>query len=84
MAANRIQKTKTVSMGSRAKLLADLEEKSSKNREIGNVPNEEHELMPAADDGYNPYDNPGTHKVMTDDRAFKTQRRDQPKRSDRR
>ena len=40
--------------------------------------------MSAGDDGYDPYDNPGIHKVMTDERAFTTRRPDHPKGRDRR
>ena len=40
--------------------------------------------MPEGNDGYNPYDNPGIHKVMTDDRAFTTRRPDHSKRGGRR
>ena len=71
-------------MGSRAKLLAELEEKSRKNIELEGTPCEEYELMSAGDDGYDPYDNPGIHKVMTDERAFTTRRPDHPKGRDRR
>lgn len=57
-------------MNSRAILLAELEEKSQKNRELGVNTGELQLSEPGLGDGYNPYDNPGTHKTApVDDTA---------------
>ncbi len=54
-------------MNSRAILLAELEEKSQKNRELG-VDSADLQLSdPGLGEGYDPYDNPGTHKTSHPD-----------------
>jgi len=49
-------------MKSRAELLAELDETSHKNNELGATPDGLQVLEPGAVGGYNPYDNPGVHK----------------------
>lgn len=48
-------------MNSRAILLAELEEKSHKNKGLRERSSERE--VPGLGEGYNPYDNPGTHKT---------------------
>lgn len=50
-------------MNSRAKLLAELEEKSQKNRDLSLRTGELQASEPGLAEGYNPYDNPGVHKT---------------------
>ncbi len=50
-------------MNSRAILLAELEEKSQKNKELGLKSGETEVTGPGLGEGYDPYDNPGTHKT---------------------
>ena len=49
-------------MNSRAILLAELEEKRSKNKELAVDTSEMQVSEPGLGEGYDPYDNPGTHK----------------------
>ncbi len=61
-------------MNSRAILLAELEEKSHKNKELG-IRSGKPEV-PGAGEGYDPYDNPGTHKTShLDDTAARRELR---------
>jgi len=50
-------------MNSRAILLAELEEKSQKNKELDVRTSELKLSEPGPGEGYDPYDNPGTHKT---------------------
>jgi len=54
-------------MNSRAILLAELEEKSQKNKDLSISAGELQVSEPALGGGYNPYDNPGTHKTTLRD-----------------
>ena len=57
-------------MNSRAILLAELEEKSQKNKELEAEAGEMQAAEPGPAGGYDPYDNPGTHKTSrVDDTA---------------
>jgi len=49
-------------MNSRAKLLAELEEKGQKNKNLSLSMGELQASEPGPAEGYNPYDNPGVHK----------------------
>ena len=53
-------------MRSRAKLLAELEEKSQKNKQLDIGRDELSVMEPSLEEGYDPYDNPGTHRGMPD------------------
>ncbi len=50
-------------MNSRAKLLAELEEKSQKNKDLRLQAGDLQVSEPGFAEGYNPYDNPGVHKT---------------------
>ena len=52
-------------MTTRAELLADLEEKRIKNRDLETKPNVVSESE-FADGGYDPYDNPGIRRELPD------------------
>ena len=54
-------------MNSRAILLAELEEKSQKNKELDVSSAEMRLSEPGLGEGYDPYDNPGTHKTTHPD-----------------
>ena len=62
-------------MTSRAELLAALEEKRLKTKEIQSNPNDISILEPDAADGYNPYDNPGQGKELPDGADITARRR---------
>ena len=50
-------------MNSRAILLAELEEKSHKNKELRARSGEREVTRPGLGEGYDPYNNPGIHKT---------------------
>ena len=54
-------------MNSRAILLAELEEKRSKNKELAVETSEIQASVAGLGEGYDPYDNPGTHKSSRPD-----------------
>ncbi len=63
-------------MNSRAILLAKLEEESQKNKELGLSTGELPLSEPGPAEGYDPYDNPGTHKTShLDDTAARRELR---------
>lgn len=56
-------------MNSRAILLAELEEQSQKNKDLDVSAAEMRLSEPGHGEGYDPYDNPGTHKTTHPDDA---------------
>lgn len=62
-------------MSSRAKLLAELEEKSQVDNRPQAPVHEPQSLVAPIDEGYDPYDNPGIHKTMPDDPTLTKRRR---------
>ena len=62
-------------MTSRAELLADLEEKRLKNKEIERNPDELSISGTDSPVGYNPYDNPSLGKELPDDADITARRR---------
>jgi hypothetical protein len=62
-------------MTSRAELLADLEEKRLKNKEIERNPDELSISGPDSPVGYDPYDNPSLGKELPDDADITARRR---------
>jgi len=71
-------------MRSRAKLLAELEEKGLKNNELSALAEESGSVATSAEEGYDPYDNPGVHKSMPDEVAFTARRSTRSKQGRRR
>ena len=62
-------------MTSRAELLAELEEKRLKNKDIESKANELSISGPDSSPGYDPYDNPGQGKELPDDADITARRR---------
>ena len=62
-------------MTSRAELLAELEEKRLKNKEIESKAHELSISGPGNSAGYDPYDNPGLGKELPDDADIAARRR---------
>jgi hypothetical protein len=62
-------------MTSHAELLAELEEKRLKNKEINNDLNEISIAGPEESSGYDPYNNPSLGKEMPDDVDITSRRR---------
>lgn len=62
-------------MTSRAELLADLEEKRLKNKEIERKPDGLSIAGPDGSAGYDPYDNPSLGKELPDDADITARRR---------